>query len=144
MWKAGLTRSIGVSNFNSTHMQELANAGLPLPSVYFFKHCIEVIRVQLGETVLLGPTLACRQPGVLVPGNLESNCWYALPKHDKHTPNVCPTCTQHTPNTRAQHMPNTCSTPDACLVGGDSPKTNTETKGELLAWCKKRGILVNG
>jgi len=31
-WKLGLTRSVGVSNFNSTHMQDLKDAGLPLPA----------------------------------------------------------------------------------------------------------------
>lgn len=33
LWKAGLARSIGVSNWNSTHMQDLLDAGLPLPAV---------------------------------------------------------------------------------------------------------------
>jgi alpha-L-fucosidase len=32
-WKMGLTRSIGVSNWNSTDMQNLKDAGLPLPAV---------------------------------------------------------------------------------------------------------------
>ena len=31
-WKMGLTRSIGVSNWNTTEMQDLKDAGLPLPS----------------------------------------------------------------------------------------------------------------
>ena len=31
-WKMGLTRSIGVSNWNSTMMQDLKDAGLPLPA----------------------------------------------------------------------------------------------------------------
>ena len=31
-WKLGLTRSIGVSNWNTTEMQDLKDAGLPLPS----------------------------------------------------------------------------------------------------------------
>jgi diketogulonate reductase-like aldo/keto reductase len=29
----GLTRAVGVSNFNSTNMQDLKDAGLPLPAV---------------------------------------------------------------------------------------------------------------
>ncbi len=33
VWKAGGARAIGVSNFNVTHLQEIAAAGLPLPSV---------------------------------------------------------------------------------------------------------------
>jgi|EP01043_Picozoa_sp_COSAG02_P014793 diketogulonate reductase-like aldo/keto reductase len=32
-WKLGLTRSIGVSNWKTTEMQDLKDAGLPLPSV---------------------------------------------------------------------------------------------------------------
>lgn len=32
-WKLGLTRSIGVSNWNSTDIQDLKDAGLPLPAV---------------------------------------------------------------------------------------------------------------
>ena len=32
VWKSGLARSIGVSNFNSTNMQDLKDAGLPLPA----------------------------------------------------------------------------------------------------------------
>ena len=32
-WKMGLTRSIGVSNWNSTMMQDLVDAGLPLPAL---------------------------------------------------------------------------------------------------------------
>eukprot|EP00041_Stephanoeca_diplocostata_P023807 m.592665 g.592665 ORF g.592665 m.592665 type:complete len:717 (-) comp22391_c0_seq19:490-2640(-) len=33
VWKSGLARAIGVSNFNTTHLKEIAAAGLPLPSV---------------------------------------------------------------------------------------------------------------
>jgi len=75
VWQAGLTRAIGVSNFNSTHMQELEDAGLPLPAV----------------------NQVSWYPGIY---NLTG--------------------------------------------GGDSPTTNTETKGELLKWCKKHGVLLNG
>jgi diketogulonate reductase-like aldo/keto reductase len=33
VWKSGGSRSIGVSNYNSTQLQEIADAGLPLPAV---------------------------------------------------------------------------------------------------------------
>lgn len=33
MWKSGLAKAVGVSNFNTTHLKEIAEAGLPLPSV---------------------------------------------------------------------------------------------------------------
>merc|ERR1711920_1161347 len=33
IWKAGLARSIGVSNWNTTHMQDLADNGYPLPAL---------------------------------------------------------------------------------------------------------------
>jgi 2,5-diketo-D-gluconate reductase A len=33
IWKQGLARAVGVSNFNSTHLQEIADANLPMPSV---------------------------------------------------------------------------------------------------------------
>jgi diketogulonate reductase-like aldo/keto reductase len=33
VWKMGLAKAIGVSNFNTTHLKELADAGLPTPSV---------------------------------------------------------------------------------------------------------------
>lgn len=33
IWKDGGTRSVGVSNFNVTHLGELEDAGLPLPAV---------------------------------------------------------------------------------------------------------------
>lgn len=32
-WRAGWTRAIGVSNFNSTHLEEIRAAGLPMPAV---------------------------------------------------------------------------------------------------------------
>jgi aldehyde reductase len=32
-WRMGLARSIGVSNFNSTMIQDLVDAALPLPAV---------------------------------------------------------------------------------------------------------------
>lgn len=33
IWKAGGVRAIGVSNYNASHIQEIADAGLPLPAV---------------------------------------------------------------------------------------------------------------
>ena len=33
LWQAGKVRSIGVSNYNSSHIHEIEEAGLPLPSV---------------------------------------------------------------------------------------------------------------
>lgn len=33
IWQAGGARAIGVSNYNSTHLQEIVDAGLPLPAV---------------------------------------------------------------------------------------------------------------
>lgn len=33
VWKLGLAKAVGVSNFNTTHLKEIAEAGLPLPSV---------------------------------------------------------------------------------------------------------------
>ena len=33
LWKGGLARSIGVSNYNSSHIEEIKEAGLPLPAV---------------------------------------------------------------------------------------------------------------
>jgi diketogulonate reductase-like aldo/keto reductase len=33
IWKSGGARAIGVSNFNTTHLQEIIDAGLPLPAV---------------------------------------------------------------------------------------------------------------
>ena len=33
VFKRGLAKAIGVSNFNSSHIQEIIDAGLPLPSV---------------------------------------------------------------------------------------------------------------
>ena len=33
LWKAGKARAIGVSNYNSSHILEIAGAGLPLPAV---------------------------------------------------------------------------------------------------------------
>jgi diketogulonate reductase-like aldo/keto reductase len=33
IFDAGLARAIGVSNYNATHLQEIADAGLPLPAV---------------------------------------------------------------------------------------------------------------
>lgn len=33
LWRAGKARSIGVSNYNSSHVDEIAAAGLPLPAV---------------------------------------------------------------------------------------------------------------
>ena len=33
LWRAGAARAIGVSNYNSTHIEEIVAAGLPLPAV---------------------------------------------------------------------------------------------------------------
>ena len=33
LWKAGQTRAIGVSNYNQSQLEEIIDAGLPLPSV---------------------------------------------------------------------------------------------------------------
>lgn len=33
LWKAGKAKAIGVSNYNSTHIQEIIDAGMPLPTV---------------------------------------------------------------------------------------------------------------
>ena len=33
IWKRGLAKAIGVSNFNTSHLREIAEAGLPTPSV---------------------------------------------------------------------------------------------------------------
>jgi diketogulonate reductase-like aldo/keto reductase len=33
IWKAGGARAIGVSNYNTTHLQEIVDAGLPLPAL---------------------------------------------------------------------------------------------------------------
>lgn len=33
LWKSGVVKSIGVSNYNETHISELIQANLPLPSV---------------------------------------------------------------------------------------------------------------
>lgn len=33
VWKSGLASAIGVSNFNTTHLKEISEAGLPTPSV---------------------------------------------------------------------------------------------------------------
>jgi hypothetical protein len=32
-WQAGQTRAIGVANYNSSHLQEIIDAGMPLPAV---------------------------------------------------------------------------------------------------------------
>ena len=36
LWKTGAAKAVGVSNWNSTHFQEIADAGLPMPSVNQF------------------------------------------------------------------------------------------------------------
>jgi predicted oxidoreductase len=33
LWKSGVARAIGVSNYNSSHIKEIIDAGLPLPAV---------------------------------------------------------------------------------------------------------------
>merc|ERR1712046_28852 len=33
IWKSGLARSVGVSNWNTSHIQDLMDSGLPLPAV---------------------------------------------------------------------------------------------------------------
>jgi diketogulonate reductase-like aldo/keto reductase len=33
LWRRGVARAIGVSNYNSTHIGEIEEAGLPLPAV---------------------------------------------------------------------------------------------------------------
>ena len=62
IWNAGLARAIGVSNYNSTHMQEIADAGLPLPSVNQIPYNIYHSSVQ-ADTVAW-----CGAHGVLVNG----------------------------------------------------------------------------
>jgi len=61
-FRAGKARAIGVSNYNCTHLQEIEDAGLPLPAVnqipYFLYH-----------SSVQAPTLACNAAkGVLTNG----------------------------------------------------------------------------
>lgn len=62
IWQSGGARAIGVSNFNSTHLDEINAAGMPLPAVnqipfYSYRSSVQ------GDTILW-----CKQHHVLING----------------------------------------------------------------------------
>jgi diketogulonate reductase-like aldo/keto reductase len=73
-WKMGLTRSIGVSNWNSKNMQDLVDASLPLPAVNqinwqpgFLKDGVQFIPYPHDET-FVSELAWCQEHHVLVNG----------------------------------------------------------------------------
>jgi len=62
IWRAGFARAVGVSNFNETHLQEIADAGLALPSVNQIPYNIYRSSAQAGVVAW------CAAHGVLVNG----------------------------------------------------------------------------
>jgi diketogulonate reductase-like aldo/keto reductase len=59
-WQAGQTRAIGVANYNSSHLQEIIDAGMPLPAVNQVRNATEAPQWRRVQTVprLLSPRSA--------------------------------------------------------------------------------------
>lgn len=76
IWKAGRARAIGVSNYNTTHLQEIVDAGLPLPAVNQIPYFLYHSNVQ-DDTVAW-----CKAHGVLVNGYSP----FGVPDHRTFVP----------------------------------------------------------
>lgn len=60
LWKAGKARAVGVSNFNTEHLQEIVDAGLPLPAVNQIPYNPHLFSAQKELLAM------CKQHGILV------------------------------------------------------------------------------
>lgn len=81
VYAAGGARAVGVSNYNSTHLQEIVDAGLPLPAV-------NQIPYNLYHSSVQADTVAwCRAHGVLVNGYSP----FGVPDRRAYAPPMAPT-----------------------------------------------------
>jgi hypothetical protein len=67
LFNAGQARAIGVSNYNATHIQEIIDAGLPLPSVNQIPYVDILLVVLLFSTSLPLSFTRCHLQVPLVP-----------------------------------------------------------------------------
>jgi diketogulonate reductase-like aldo/keto reductase len=76
IWQSGGARAVGVSNYNASHLQEIKDAGLPLPAVNQIPYNVYTSSKQ-DETVAW-----CKANNVLVNGYSP----FGVPDHRKYTP----------------------------------------------------------
>jgi diketogulonate reductase-like aldo/keto reductase len=117
-WMSGGARAIGVSNFNSTQLQEIITAGLPVPAVnqipFFLYHSVEQVRGAEGWRPASGRRVSCGIGLVVVEDGRCDERWSAL-SHPTHA-------------TAHSALP--------------SPLTPTP-QADTIAWCAKHGVVVN-
>jgi len=81
IWKSGGTRAIGVSNYNETHLQEILDANLPLPSVNQIPFHLYASQVQ-ANTIQF-----CQKNNILVNGYSP----FGVPDRQSFKPPFAPT-----------------------------------------------------
>jgi diketogulonate reductase-like aldo/keto reductase len=115
IWRAGGARAVGVSNYNATHLQEIKDAGLPLPAV-------NQIPFHLYRAAYAAPTIAwCRENGVLVNGYSP----FGVPDHGAFKPPLAPTVLEDP------------------VVAAVAAAHSVSPAVALLAWMFQQGVVFN-
>lgn len=115
IFNAGGARAIGVSNYNASHLQEIADAGLPLPAV-------NQIPFHIYVSAAAAPTIAwCTKHDVLVNGYSP----FGVPDHRTFPPPMALT-------------PLLDSVALSIAAAHDTTSANV-----MLAWQYQLGIVVN-
>lgn len=122
VWKSGLARAVGVSNFNTTHLNDIAEAGLEMPSA---NQC-SFAPVVHG----LDHKVCCQRQPPREQGEIR---W---PYCSTTSLELCVLWPDRTTAHQDMLLP--------LVVKGCTPLGKTETCRELLEYSKSKGIVYNG
>jgi len=115
IWQSKGARAIGVSNYNASHLQEIKDAGLPLPAV-------NQIPINVYSSSKQAATIAwCKENGVLVNGYSP----FGVPDHKTFSPPQSPTVFADP------------------VVVAVAAAHNTSPAAVILAWHYQQGIVFN-